>query len=159
MFANMRRQRRHKQISGLENSGAAQAAPLIFIMSAIRDGRLPIILDKQRHLLFSLNVLDEMQDKFGGYDKLNEALSGNGAIKNLKWLLCRLINEGAEENEPQLEESTVGKLIHVGNLDEIKNQILSAFMLGSTGSPESAEPDADDDPDDYDIKNVRAGGE
>ena len=31
-------------------------------MSAIKDGRFPITLDKERHLLFSLNVIDEMQD-------------------------------------------------------------------------------------------------
>ena len=44
-------------------------------MSAIKDGRFPITLDKERHLLFSLNVIDEMQDKFGGFDKLDKALS------------------------------------------------------------------------------------
>ena len=45
-------------------------------MSAIKDGRLPIVLDKERHLLFSLNVIDEMQDKFGGFDKLAESHTG-----------------------------------------------------------------------------------
>lgn len=40
-------------------------------MSAIKDGRFPIMLDKERHLLFSLNAIDEMQDKFGGFDRLD----------------------------------------------------------------------------------------
>lgn len=30
-------------------------------------------------MLFSLNVLDEMQDKFGGFDKMAEALEGKTA--------------------------------------------------------------------------------
>ena len=65
-------------------------------MSAIKDGRLPIVLDKERHLLFSLNVIDEMQDKFGGFDKLAEMLIGKDGIKNLRWLLTLLLNEGAD---------------------------------------------------------------
>ena len=69
-------------------------------MSAIKDGRFPITLDKERHLLFSLNVIDEMQDKFGGFDKLDKALSGKDSVKNLRWLLTlafSLGNNGTEE--------------------------------------------------------------
>jgi hypothetical protein len=120
-------------------------------MSAIKDGRYPVELDKTRHLLFSLNVLDEMQDKFGGYDKLSEALSGPPAIKNLKWLLARLINEGAAEGEPEITEQAAGKLIHVGNLPDIKAAIFAAFSMGTAGTPEPEETEPDeDDPDDGD---------
>ena len=68
-------------------------------MSAIKDGRFPIVLDKERHLLFSLNAIDEMQDKFGGFDRLDTVLSGKDSIKNLRWLLTVLLNEGAEDDE------------------------------------------------------------
>ena len=74
-------------------------------MSAIKDGRLPIVLDKERHLLFSLNVLDEMQDRFGGFDTLAEVLSGKEGIKNLRWLLTLLLNEGAGDDEDPLTEN------------------------------------------------------
>ena len=40
------------------------------------------MLDKERHLLFSLNAIDEMQDKFGGFDRLDTVLSGKDSIKN-----------------------------------------------------------------------------
>lgn len=54
-------------------------------MSAIRDGRYPVELDKERKLLFDLNVLDEVNDKFGGMEKLGEALQGKqGAKKDRK---------------------------------------------------------------------------
>ena len=69
-------------------------------MSAIKDGRYAIeVGGRERHLLFSLNALDEIQDKFGGYDKLAEVFSQDNKdwIKNTKWLLALLINEGAEE--------------------------------------------------------------
>ena len=57
-------------------------------MSAIKDGRFPITLDKERHLLFSLNVIDEMQDKFGGFDRLDKALSGKDSITAID-CMCR----------------------------------------------------------------------
>lgn len=49
------------------------------------------MLDKERHLLFSLNAIDEMQDKFGGFDRLDTVLSGKDSIKNLRWLLTVLL--------------------------------------------------------------------
>ena len=55
----------------------------------MRWGDEMIVLDKERHLLFSLNVIDEMQDKFGGFDKLAEMLKGKDGIKNLRWLLTK----------------------------------------------------------------------
>jgi hypothetical protein len=105
-------------------------------MSAIKDGRFPIELDKERHLLFSLNAIDEMQDRFGGFDKLDEVLSGKDSIKNLRWLLTVLLNEGAEEGEPELNEKEVGRMIHTGNFLEVKSSIFKAFSMVTNGSPE-----------------------
>ena len=85
-------------------------------MSAIKDGRMPVELNgKTYYLLFSLNALDEMQDRFGGYDKLDKAFdqSNPNMIKDLRWLLTLIINEGMEEGETPLTELQVGKLIHI----------------------------------------------
>lgn len=128
-------------------------------MSAIKDGRFPIELDKERHLLFSLNAIDEMQDKFGGFDKLDEVLSGKDSIKNLRWLLTVLLNEGAEAGEPELTEKEVGRMIHTGNFVEVKSAIFKAFSMGNNGTPEPPEQDeADDDGEEDDGKNAEAGG-
>lgn len=106
------------------------------------------MLDKERHLLFSLNVLDELQDKAGGYDKLNVFLSGKDLFKNLKWLLTILINEGAEEKDEKLTEKQVGKLIHAGNLLEVKDAIFKAFTKGSSGDElQESNEEADDEED------------
>lgn len=135
-------------------------------MSAIKDGRLPIVLDKERHLLFSLNVIDEMQDKFGGFDRLDEVLKGKDSIKNLRWLLTLLLNEGADEGEEELTEKAVGRMIHTGNFNEVKTAIFRAFAIGNSGSeePQSAageddEDGADEGADDEKGKNAAAGKE
>ena len=125
-------------------------------MSAIKDGRLPIVLDKERHLLFSLNVIDEMQDKFGGFDKLAEMLKGKDGIKNLRWLLTLLLNEGADDGEEQ-----VGKMIHTGNFNEVKTAIFKAFAMGNSGTAEPPQDDEDDEPEyaEEERKNAQAGKE
>ena len=127
-------------------------------MSAIKDGRFPIVLDKERHLLFSLNAIDEMQDKFGGFDRLDTVLSGKDSIKNLRWLLTVLLNEGAEDDEEPLTEKQVGKLIHTGNFAEVKTAIFKAFSMGNNGTPEPPEQDGADDEEDIE-KNMTAGKE
>lgn len=132
-------------------------------MSAIKDGRFPITLDKERHLLFSLNVIDEMQDKFGGFDRLDTALSGKDSIKNLRWLLTLLLNEGADDGEEMLTEKQVGKLIHTGNFLEVKSSIFKAFSMGNNGTEEPParddEEEEDDGEDDGNGKNAAAGKE
>ena len=127
-------------------------------MSAIKDGRFPIVLDKERHLLFSLNAIDEMQDKFGGFDRLDTVLSGKDSIKNLRWLLTVLLNEGAEDDEEPLTEKQVGKLIPTGNFAEVKTAIFKAFSMGNNGTPEPPEQDGEDDEEDIE-KNMTAGKE
>ena len=129
-------------------------------MSAIKDGRFPITLDKERHLLFSLNAIDEMQDKFGGFDRLDKVLSGKDSIKNLRWLLTVLLNEGAEEGEAELTEKQVGKLIHTGNFAEVKTAIFKAFSMVNNGTTEPPENEEDEEEDDNDNeKNAGAGKE
>lgn len=129
-------------------------------MSAIKDGRYPIeIGGKERHLLFSLNALDEIQDKFGGYDKLTEVFNQDNKdwIKNTKWLLALLINEGAEDDEPEVTERQVGKWIHTGNIIEVQNAILKAFAIGTNGDKESQEEEPGENNDGSDEGNAESG--
>lgn len=97
-----------------------------------------ILGDKEYHLLFSLNALDEMQDRFGGYDQLDKAFDQDNPnmIKDLRWLLTLVINEGMEEGEQPLTEKQAGKLIHIGNLGVIKDAIFAAFAFGANGGEE-----------------------
>ena len=116
-------------------------------MSAIKDGRYKIELNgKAYYMLFSLNVLDEIQDRFGGYDQLDVALGeSKDMIKNIRWLFTILLNEGREDGEPELTEKEVGRLIHVGNLNDIKGAIFNAIAYGAAGDAETVSADEGDE--------------
>lgn len=113
-------------------------------MSAIKDGRYPVELNgKTYYLLFDLNALDAVQDRFGGYDKLDTIFNTNNPnmVKDLKWLFTLLINEGMEEGQEEVTEKQVGKLIHVGNLTDVQNAIYAAFAYGASGGEKTGEDD------------------
>ena len=119
-------------------------------MSAIRDGRYPIMLDKERHLLYDLNAIDMIQERFGDLTKIGEAMTGKDGFKNLRFLLTVLLNEG-DDPETELTEREAGKLIPVGNLNAVKDAIFAAISVGNTGSAVPTEVDEDD------AKNVETG--
>ena len=118
-------------------------------MSALKSGAYPVELNgKEYGLLFSLNALDAIQDKFGGYDKLNEAFNPKNKdwVKDTKWLLTLLINEAQlaeNENAELLKEETVGRMVHAGNLKDIQNAIFAAFAKGTAGDEQQDENDGD----------------
>lgn len=113
-------------------------------MSAIKDGGSTVTLQgKDYKLLFSLNALDEIQTKFGGYDKLDEVFNKDNPdwVKDTKWLLTLLINEGLleeDENAQILTEQQTGRLIHMGNLAEVQRAIYASFAAGTAGDGEDS---------------------
>ncbi len=62
------------------------------------------------------------------FDKENKDM-----IKDLRWLLTLVINEGLDEGEQELTEKQVGKLIHLGNLFKIKDALFEAFAFSANG--------------------------
>lgn len=119
-------------------------------MSALKSGAYPVTLNgKEYGLLFSLNALDEVQGKFGGYDKLSEVFNDKNPnlFKDTRWLLTMLINEGLlaeDENAQMLDEKKVGRLIHAGNLQEVQSAIFKSFAQGTAGDEEAQEEDKDE---------------
>ena len=101
----------------------------------MKSGAYPITLNGEEYgLLFSLNALDEMQERFGGYDKLHEVFNQNNKdwVKDTRWLFTLLINEARlaeNENAETLSEQKVGRLINAG--------IFAAFAAGTTGEKEN----------------------
>ena len=80
-------------------------------MSAIKDGRYPVMLDEERKLLFDLNVLDEVNDRFGSLEAMGSAMMDKkDGAKTLRWLLAQMLNEGADDGAQKFTEHQVGKL-------------------------------------------------
>ncbi len=113
-------------------------------MSAIKDGGYTVTLKgKEYRLLFTLNALDEIQTKFGGYDKLGEVFNKSNPdwVKDTKWLLTMLINEGIleeDDNATLFTEQQIGRLIHLGNLSEVQRAIFASFAAGTAGDGENS---------------------
>jgi len=90
-------------------------------------------------LLFSINVIDEIQDHFNiSISELTNVLKDQRTIfKNLKYILTLLINEGIDDEEsghPHVDEKWVGRKITANNLQGLTKDILLAF---SEGTPKS----------------------
>ena len=132
-------------------------------MSAIRNGGLhPIILDKERYLLFSLHVMDKVEDEIGDITELAAHMENKGRLKFVTWLLTELLNEGAVykrfeetgkiEGAEGLTERIVALLIHSSNVKNIMGDIFDAFTLANRGT---TEPQGDED--DENEGNATAG--
>lgn len=103
---------------------------------------------KEYHLLFDLNVIDELQDRFGGYDKIDEKIDQQKCkewVKNLRWLLTILINEGLPEEDTPFTEKQVGKMINPSNMAQMKSSIYGAFTKGLTGGEPTEKPVGNDE--------------
>ena len=103
-------------------------------MSAIKDGRVSIMLDKERHMLFDLNAIDAVQDKIGDIEKLTDYLNDKkNKFRNIRWFMTLLLNEGRGENEKALTEEQVGRLINWSNFTEVNKAISLALSISQTG--------------------------
>lgn len=123
-------------------------------MSALKDGMVEITLDRPRKLLFDLNVIEALQDKYGGYDKLGDILDDGKNQKimtDIKYILTLLLNEAAEyqnylagqEIEKPITEKVLGMLVNASVLasGETVGAIFSAFNIGNNGGKPTEETD------------------
>jgi hypothetical protein len=83
-------------------------------------------------LVFNLNVMEEIQEKYGSLAKWGEITSGNGEpnIKDLKTGFMAMMNEGIEieneengTNEPTLNEKQVGRIMSQVGIKELTKKI------------------------------------
>nr|DAV83583.1 MAG TPA: tail tube protein [Caudoviricetes sp.] len=118
-------------------------------MSDLRPKGVTITIDgTERNLLFTLNVIDEIQDHYDMamtevWDKLTDKRE---AEKTIRYLLCTLLNDEAERekrNGRELKnytEKEVGWIISVDDVDEILSALLKAYGVSLP------EPDEDEHP-------------
>ena len=83
-------------------------------------------------IVFNLNVLEEIQEKYGSLEKWGEITQGDGvpSIKNLKVGMMIMMNEAIDienekngTNEPPVTEKQVGRIMSDVGLEEILKKI------------------------------------
>lgn len=116
-------------------------------MSDLRPVGVPVIIEGvERHMLFTLNVIDEVQEH---YDKplaeiINELMEKASAVKTMRYLTYALLEdevqrkEAAGESLKHYSEKEIGWLITRENQEEILLVILKAYGLAL---PENEEED------------------
>ena len=98
------------------------------------------VAGKDHTLCFSLRVVRDCADKFGGMDKLSEALTGGTQqeqFDNVIWLLSRMMDAG--ERYDKLEGRPSEKALSVDDLASLKSTIFETMDGG--GEAVETEPE------------------
>lgn len=97
---------------------------------------------KDYPIVFNLNVMEEIQDKYGSLDKWGALTQGDGEprVKDLKYGILTMINEGIDiENEnngtnvPMLTEKQVGRLMTEVGIETIVEKIREITIASTKG--------------------------
>lgn len=96
----------------------------------IKQVGVTVNLDKERRLVFDLNALCELEEKYGSIDKGMKELQ-KGSLKAIRYMLyLGLLNE-----DESMTEKKVGKLITMQNIKEVM-QAITTSVTNSTPKPE-----------------------
>lgn len=105
-------------------------------MSDLKPKGVPLILgEEERHLLFTLNVVDEIQDHYGrALEEVMDRLTDKKeSSKTLRYLVMALLNDEEErsgkEGRKAYTEKEVGWLITQDNVIDVTVAILKAYGL------------------------------
>lgn len=121
-------------------------------MSDLRPKGTPVMINgEERNLLFTLNVIDEIQDHYDApmtevWDRLTDKRKSD---KTIRYLVCTLLNDEVareKRNGKDLKsytEEEVGWAITVKNVNEIMMALLSAYGMSLPEPDEDADPKAE----------------
>lgn len=105
-------------------------------MSDLKPKGVPLILgEEERHLLFTLNAVDEIQDHYGcALEEVMDRLTDKKeSSKTLRYLVMALLNDEEErsgkEGRKAYTEKEVGWLITQDNVIDVTVAILKAYGL------------------------------
>lgn len=96
--------------------------------------------DKIYHLIFNLNVMQEIQEEYGTLEKWGELTDGKSGEVNVKALifgLTSMINEAIEINndekglnDPLLTKKQVGRIITKAGIEKSAEKLNKAIVEG-----------------------------
>ena len=117
-------------------------------MSDLRPRGIPIVFDGvERHFLFTLNLIDEIQEKYGKnlLKVLDQMVKEDQSEHTLRDITMMLLNDEAERAErrgqeiPRVTEADVGEMIGMDNYWDVVKAILEAYGI-SLPEPEEEDP-------------------
>jgi ATP-dependent protease HslVU (ClpYQ) ATPase subunit len=88
----------------------------------IKQKGIEIELDKTRHLIFDLNALCELEEKYGTMDNAMQELY-KGSMKAVRYMLYLAL----QNEDEALTEKSVGKLINLNNIDNVSKALSTAM--------------------------------
>lgn len=119
-------------------------------MSDLKPRGIPIVLDGvERHLLFTLNTIDELQDRYGkSLDEIISDLTKEEISSHmLRDVVTDLLNDEADREKrlsldiqhAQVTTQDVGEMIGLDNYWEVMSAVLRAYGI-SLPEPEDGSP-------------------
>jgi len=104
----------------------------------VKEGLIPIQLDRERNLKFDLNAFIELEEKYGDIDTAFKDIEG-GKMKAIRTVLWA----GLVHEDESLTEKQVGALVTVSNLNEITDKLTEAVNVSlPTGDPKNPQTPA-----------------
>lgn len=117
-------------------------------MSDLRPIGVPVMIEGvERHMLFTLNVIDEMQEHYNEplAEIINNLMKKSSAVKTLRYMTYALLEDELQrkaasgEKLKKYSEKEVGWLITRENEEEIMLAILKAYGLALPESDDEEE--------------------
>lgn len=93
-------------------------------------------------IVFNLNVMEEIQEKYGSLDEWGKVTQGNGEpqVKDLKAGIMAMVNEAIDienenngTNEPALTAKQVGRMMTEVGIQEIVKKIQEITIASTKG--------------------------
>lgn len=103
----------------------------------IRMQKVPVDLDKRRHLVYDLNSFAELEERFGSIDEAMEEIR-KGKIKSIRLVLWL----GLLNDDPELTEQQTGSIILIPELPMLTDKIFEAIGVSLPEPEEEDEIDS-----------------
>ncbi|MCD3351261.1 hypothetical protein G8V03_09710 [Clostridium botulinum D/C] len=106
-------------------------------MNNIKQTGATVTLDKERKVIFDLNALCEIEEKYESLDKALEKLSpknGMPSMKDIRYIFYL----GLKNDDEKLTEKKVGTLITLSNIQDVV-EVIGNVMTGSLPEPKGEE--------------------
>lgn len=106
-------------------------------MSDLTNTGVKIMLDEERELVFSLNVMSDAVDKFGKMDNILNDSANN--LEVAKWLAVQMINEGIEiwnDKHPDRKKELIEErklcryVVGLGGYQVLQEKVQEAILKG-----------------------------